>query len=184
MQSLKTWMTAALLAVATIAWPAHAGEGHDHGEEAPASATGPALPRFAASSELFELVGVVDGKNLALYLGRFDDNSPVSDARLELEIGGQKLPVAPHAPGEYEAVLPSVLAPGLIPVTVTVLAQGETDMLAGEIDIHEEAHSDGDAAHGWERWFTWAGGAAVLAAVAVFALRTARTRRLRTGGAA
>ena len=43
----------------SAAWPAWAGEGHDHGD-APAAMAGPALPRFTAVSELFELVGVLD----------------------------------------------------------------------------------------------------------------------------
>ena len=46
----------AALGLATAAFlspPAHAGEGHDHGEAAPAAA-GPALPRFAAASETFD----------------------------------------------------------------------------------------------------------------------------------
>ena len=42
---------------------ATAGEGHDHGDAAPAAA-GTALPRFAAVSETFELVGVLDGKTI------------------------------------------------------------------------------------------------------------------------
>ena len=69
-----------------------AGEGHDHGET-PVAASGSALPRFAATSDLFELVGVLNGKKLALYLDRTENNSPVKDARLELEIGGAKVAV-------------------------------------------------------------------------------------------
>ena len=48
-----------------FACAAFAGEGHDHGE-APAAASGPALPRFTATSDMFELVGVLDGQHLAL----------------------------------------------------------------------------------------------------------------------
>ena len=66
--------------------PVFAGDGHDHGE-ASASATGPAAPRFASASDVFELVGVVEGKRLALYLSRYGDSSPVKDARLEIEDG-------------------------------------------------------------------------------------------------
>ena len=76
----------------SVAWPAWAGEGHDHGD-APAAMVGPALPRFTAVSELFELVGVLDGTHLTLYLDRATDNSPVKDAKLELELGGVKVPV-------------------------------------------------------------------------------------------
>ena len=64
---------------------ATAGEGHDHGDAAPAAA-GTALPRFAAVSETFELVGVLDGKQVTLYLDRFADNAPVRGAKIELEI--------------------------------------------------------------------------------------------------
>ena len=60
--------------------PAIAGDGHDHGDAAPA-ATGTALPRFAAVSETFELVGVLDGKQVTLYLDRFADNAPVRGAQ-------------------------------------------------------------------------------------------------------
>ena len=49
--------------------PAWAGGGHAHGD-APVAAAGSALPRFAAVSELFELVGVIDGRKLTLYLDR------------------------------------------------------------------------------------------------------------------
>ena len=41
-------------------------------------------------SETFELVGVLSGKQITLYLDRFADNSPVRDAQIELEIGGAK----------------------------------------------------------------------------------------------
>jgi len=59
---------AALLAVVLFfaSAAARAGDGHDHGEAA-AAAAGPALSRFTASSELFELVGVLKGRQLTLY---------------------------------------------------------------------------------------------------------------------
>src|SRR3989344_4248190 len=76
-----------------------AGPGHDHGE-APAAVAGTALPRFAATSDLFELVGVLDGQKIALYLDHAGDNSPVKDARLELDIAGTSVPVTRVAEGE------------------------------------------------------------------------------------
>jgi hypothetical protein len=74
---------------------ATAGEGHDHGDAAPAAA-GTALPRFAAVSETFELVGVLDGKQVTLYLDRFADNAPVRGAKIELEIAGAKFNAQAH----------------------------------------------------------------------------------------
>lgn len=172
----------ALALMASLAAPAWAADEHGHDHDAPAAATGPALPRFSAVSEAFELVGVVNGKQLALYLDRFEDNSPVPDAKLELEVGGKKVPVGVHAPGEYEATLPEELKPGVTPVTVSLEVKGEADILAGEIDIHEEEHAEDDGAG----WLRYAGGGAagllLLGAATVVARKRASRRTL--GGAA
>ena len=61
--TLAAWSLAAVLAGVTP--QALAGEGHDHGD-APAPVAGPALPRFTAVSELFELVGVLVVGTLSL----------------------------------------------------------------------------------------------------------------------
>ncbi|MDP3138387.1 MAG: hypothetical protein Q8N17_18885, partial [Burkholderiaceae bacterium] len=148
----------------------------------PAAATGPALPRFSAVSEAFELVGVVNGKQLALYLDRFEDNSPVPDAKFELEVGGKKVPVSVHAPGEYEATLAEELKPGVTPVTVTLEVKGETDILAGEIDIHEDEHEEA-ASTNWKRYAVWGGGALLALGAATYLARRRVSRRV-VGGAA
>lgn len=171
-----------LALLVSLAGPAWAADEHGHDHDAPATAAGPALPRFAAVSETFELVGVVNGKQLAIYLDRFEDNSPVPDAKLDLEVGGKKVPVSVHAPGEYEATLPEALKPGVTPVTVTLDVKGETDILAGEIDIHEEEHADGEAA-GW-LWYAGWGVAALLALGSATVVARKRASRRALGGAA
>ena len=162
---------AAWIVLATpLAWA-----GGDHGE-APASSAGPTSPLFAATSETFELVGVVNGKQLTLYLDRYADGSPVKDAKLELELGGVKVPVEAHAEGEFKATLVKELKPGVVSVAATVIAGEETDLLAGELDMHEETHAQEAAhTHGWKEYALWAGatGGALL-------LLTALLRRLRT----
>ena len=170
---------AMLVSLATPAWAADE-HGHDH--DAPAAAAGPALPRFAAVSEAFELVGVVNGKRLAIYLDRFADNSPVEGAKLELEVGGKKVEVKPHAPGEYEATLAEELKPGITPVTVMLDVKGETDILAGDIDIHEDEHAK-EAGAGWMRYAGW-GAAALLAVGAATLVARKRASRRTLGGAA
>lgn len=116
--------------------PAMAHEGDAHG--APAQSTaGPAQPRLAAESESFELVAVLEGERLVLWLDRWADNTPVRNARIELEVAGHKATAMPAADGShYEAKLPAPLPEGMHPVTVSVVAGDATDLLAGEIDIH------------------------------------------------
>jgi hypothetical protein len=178
--AVLSWL--ALTALTTP--PVLAGDGHDHGE-APVTSGGPALPRFAAVSEAFELVGIVNGKQITLYLDRFADGSPVKDAKLELELGGVKVPVEPHAEGEFEATLAQELKPGVVAVAATVMAGDETDLLAGELDLHEEAATSEAPVHGWKEYATWlVAGLAGLALLIPMARRLRASRESRVGGAA
>lgn len=163
---------------------ARADAGHDHGD-APAAPAGPALPRFSAVSETFELVGVLAGKTLTLYLDRFADNTPVPRAALELEIGGQTLKAEPHGEGEFEVQLAEAPAPGVLPITATVIADSETDLLAGELDIHADEHTDAATPRNWRRIVGGSlAGLAVLALLIALARRNGATRLQRAGGAA
>ncbi len=176
---------ALLVAAILVAPPARAGEGHDHGDAAPA-AVGQALPRFSAVSEAFELVGVLSGKQITLYLDRFADNSPVRGAQIELEIGGAKFKAEKQGEDEYEVVMPNEPNPGVLPVTATITAGNETDLLAGELDIHEEAHAEeAVATHSWTENAGWgAGGVAVLVLLLWGGRRVMGDRKVRAGGAA
>ncbi|MDP1691801.1 MAG: hypothetical protein Q8L49_07615 [Burkholderiaceae bacterium] len=159
-------------------------EGHAHGNE-PAAASGRTQPRFAATSELFELVGVVNGTQLTLYLDRSDDNSPVKGAKLELELGGARIDVKPGADGEFAATLAQPLKPGVTPVTATVTAGTDSDLLAGEINVHEPAPAEAPHARSWKELAGWtAAGLALLGALAWIARRFAGQRAGRIGAAA
>ena len=178
-------LAALLVAAILVAAPAWAGDGHDHGDAAPA-AVGEALPRFTAESETFELVGVLSGKQITLYLDRFADNSPVRDAQIELEIGGAKFKAEKQGDDEYEVVLPEAPKPGVLPVTATVTAGNEADLLAGELDIHEAAHAEEAAhTHSWAEYAGWAAaGVALLALLGWGGRRVFGARSVRAGGAA
>lgn len=167
------------LATGLAAAPALAEDGHDPAQQAAA-----ALPRFAARSDAFELVGVLDGKRLTLYLDHAADNTPVDDATLEVEFGGRKLAVQRHGAGEFEAELAEAPGEGVIHVSarVAVAADAESQQLAGELDIHGDAHADeaAEGSAGWQRLVPWA--LALLSALLVAALGLSRTRiRIRTG---
>ena len=180
-------LTALGLAAVLIGYslPAIAGDGHDHGDAAPA-ATGTALPRFAAVSETFELVGVLDGKQVTLFLDRFADNAPVRDAQIELEIAGVKFKAEAHGDDAYEVVLKEAPKPGVLPITATVTAGAEVDLLAGELDLHEAAHTDEPAhEHSWKEFAGWAAGGLAALVVLVFGgRRLMAVRQVRAGGAA
>lgn len=165
-----------LMAVALLlSAAAQAGDGHDHGE-APAAASGPALPRFTATSDLFELVGVVNGRQLTLYLDHAPTNAPVKDATLELEIGDRKLQAQPDGEGQFEATLEQALPEGTSPVTATVTAGADSDLLAGELDIHGDTHAEAPHAHGWKEYALWGAGGIAALALAVAALRMTRKK--------
>jgi hypothetical protein len=179
---LLTLLGAVLMTALSLSTPAHAGPGHDHGDAAPA-VTGPALPRFAAVSDAFELVGIVNGKLITLYLDRAADNAPVEDARIELDIAGVKY-VAEKHDDAFEVVLPEAPKPGVIPITAVITAGQETDLLAGELDTHAE-EAAGASTLGWQRLVLWAlGGLLGLAVLILSVRRVARTRHLSTGAAA
>ena len=159
--------------------------GHDHGAKAAPTTAGSASPRFSATSELFELVGVVDGQRLTLYLDRSADNSPVQGARLEIELGGSKIAVKPLADGGFEAMLAQPLKAGVTPVTATVTAGQETDLLAGEIEIPPAAQDAKEAARtGWLVAAWVAVGVLTVTALAGLARWAAARRGARRGAAA
>jgi hypothetical protein len=171
-------ITAPLLALVVILCSpsVNAGPGHDHAEAAPA-ALGVALPRFVAVSEELEMVGVVKGKQLTLYLDRFTDNSPVNDAQIEIDIAGNTYKANQHGEGEYEVTLKEALKPGVMAITATVTAAALSDLLAGELDLHEDegVHSDHFS---WKTTAMWTGAGllALMALAVVFRLRP-QTRR-------
>ena len=141
-----------------------AGPGHDHGEAAP-QAQGKALPRFVAVSEDLEMVGIVNGKQLTIYLDRFKDNSPVHDAQIEIDIAGNSYKAEKHGDGEYEVILKDKLKPGVLAITATIQAGELNDLLAAELDLHadEEEHSHPASSKALAMW----SGAGLLALMAL-----------------
>ncbi len=178
MKSFLSLTVAALLLLIVPTAP-HAADdhGHDHGE-VPAASAAPAQPRFSAESDAFELVGVLQGRTLTLYLDRFADNTPVDNAQLEVEVGDEKLVVKPTGAGVYEAVFAAAPPSGVSAVTVALVAGDETDLVAAELDLHADAHADDEHAepHGTP-WSAWTTGGALAAGVLIGALGMAALRR-------
>ena len=73
-RALRALAVTAVLCAAIA--PASSHEGHDNGEQPPVSAG--ALPRGEADSDAFEIVAIVRGEDLEIYLDRFATNEPIS----------------------------------------------------------------------------------------------------------
>ncbi len=174
-----------LVAACLFAAPAlAAGDGHDHGAEAPA-AGGTALPRFAAVSDAFELVGVLNGKQLTLYLDRAADNSPVRDSQIELEVAGAKYKAVKHGDDEYEVMLKDAPKPGVLGITATVMAGADADLLAGELDLHDKGSASEPAhVHGRLEYAGWAAGGLVVLMLVIWGIRRMAAGRRSTVGSA
>lgn len=177
---LGLWLCAGALAL-----PVQAHEGHD---DAPAAAATASAPRFVASSELFELVGVVQGRQLSLYLDHAGDNRPVADAELAIDWAGQPLRVQRVAEGQYQAELPAPLAEGETAVSATIVAGAQSDLLAAELDWHAPAEGPAAAKDNGGKRTRWLAGAAGLSGVLFGLWSLWRERRRaqapRQGGAA
>ena len=182
-QSIRVQIAVLIVALAVVlstffsfAW---AGEGHDHGE-APTAATGTAAPLLTSHSDLFELVGMVEGNEMKIYLDRFTTNEPVTDAKIEVEIGNIKGIAAAQADGSYIFKNDVFTNPGDLSVSFTVIAGKDADLLAGDLKIDGpiDDHAHDENGKPWLRWAAYASGALLLAAIVFVAIR--RRRRAAT----
>jgi hypothetical protein len=114
--------------------PAH--EGHEH-EAAPAAGSpAPASPRVVATSERYQLVGIVEGEVLVIYLDRAEDNAPVTAASVEVSLNGEPYKAELVAKsGTYEVTAPILRSPGSHEVLVTLAEGSGHDLLVGTLTI-------------------------------------------------
>jgi cobalt-zinc-cadmium efflux system membrane fusion protein len=119
------------------ALPAAAHEGDDHG--APALTATPGLPRLAAKSELYELVAVLNGDHLTIYLDKVEDNAPVTGANISVRIEGE--PVAAEATANDTYVVASKLFGGRAPVELIfdIKSPLGDDLLIGTLPLPQTA---------------------------------------------
>ncbi len=174
---LFAYLATFLVAITSLTGPAHAGEGHDHGDAAPAAAAGVGSPRIASHSDLFEVVGIVDKGEMTLYLDRHASNEPVIGAKIEVEAGAAKGIATAQADGTYRFKHALLAQPGTLAVSFTVVAGQETDLLAGDLKIEDPhaSHTHDEPARPWLRWLGYAG--AILALVTISSMAVRRMRR-------
>jgi membrane fusion protein, heavy metal efflux system len=140
---------AAALLIATPRAPAH--EGHDHGPPPPTAASPPS-PRVVATSEKYQLVGIVEGEVLVVYLDRTEDNAPVTGATIEVSLNGEAFKAElQEKTGTYEVTAPLLRNPGSLEVLVTLSEGGEQDLLVGTLTIPPPAANPGNGGAGLRR---------------------------------
>jgi membrane fusion protein, heavy metal efflux system len=116
--------------------PAAAHEGHDHGETPHATAPVPGSPRVVATSERYQLVGIVEGEVLVVYLDGADDNAPVTRATMEVSLDGEPFKAeVQEKSATYEVTAPLLRKPGSYEVLVTLNEGGTQDLLVGTLAI-------------------------------------------------
>lgn len=148
----------------------------DHASEANAlPAVEGALPRFALQAHGLELVGVLDGDDLRLYLDDWHDNAPVTDAELTLQLDGVAVEVEQSAPGTFDAHLPALPEQGAIAVQARVVRGASVERLQGELTPAHAEHDHDDAPSAGRHLLFWVFGGLAALALLFWAVRHARS---------
>lgn len=164
------------LAMLVVAIGVHAHEGHDDTASPPISVGG--APRVEASSDLFEVVGVVDRGTMTIFVDRYATNEPVIDAKIDIDAGTAKGMAQASRDGTYTFAHAALAQPGTLPVTFTVASGADTDLLTGELVIVDANAPDSrtQTTPAWKAT-AWIAGSLILVGI-VTALWWFRRRQL------
>ncbi len=167
-------LAAALLGLAPAVF-GHGGE--DHGAPPPAVSQAVA-PRASAATEEFEVVAVLEEKQLVIYVDRFASNEPLANAKIELEGAGLKGIARELTPGTYVMDLATAIPPARHPLTISIEAGDTADLLSASLDTSQAVEHQVHVA-GWSVWAVWT--IAALLLVASGALLLVRRTREKAG---
>jgi len=118
-------------------------------------AASPPSPRVVATSEKYQIVGVVEGEVLVVYLDRTEDNAPVTGATVEVSLDGEAFKAElQEKTGTYEVTAPVLRKPGSYEVLVTLSEGGAHDLLVATLTIPPPAANPGDGGAGLRRIVT------------------------------
>src|SRR6266550_1011399 len=124
------WLLSMVFWAASVA-PAH--EGHD--DAPPATAAARALPRLNAKSDVYELVASLDGERLTIYLDRYEDNSPVSNAVISALIDDETVSAEPAPDGTYVISSRLFRRSGSLDLVFDIKAPDGNDLLPGRLSL-------------------------------------------------
>ena len=121
------------LAVALTSGSARADNDYYDSVTGGASARAPA-PRLALQTAEIELVAVAQGRQLIIYLDRFDDGTPIENAEIEIAAGEETLRAAPVKSGVYVVAADWAAEPGQHQLTFTINGD-QVAALAGKLVV-------------------------------------------------
>lgn len=147
----------------------------DHGDQPHPTAAPSAVISSESASSGFEVLAQMDGELLTIYLNRFADNSPVSNAVLEVESASFKGPLKPSSAGVYQVAAPALSKPGEHALVISLRAGEQSDLLETRLLVADaaEVHSDEKA---MPFWWLGLGGALVVLILVVLARRGVKTK--------
>lgn len=157
-------------------------DGHTHGTAAPTVPVpiNTAAPRVTSQTDQFELVGVLEGTVLTMYLDKFGTNAPVSKAQIEVASGSWKASATEIAPAIYTVAADALAQTGRHPLTLTVLAGDESDLMDAtlEVGVTVPLATTAQSTRYTGKWTIWSGATALLlAALGLFAVRRRKQHR-------
>jgi membrane fusion protein, heavy metal efflux system len=139
-----------LVLVAAFTAPLHlaAHDGHDHGAPPPPVSTTIA-PRVDASSDLFEVVGVLRSGKLTIFIDRFITNAPVTGAEVEVETPSGAVKAGRNSDGTYVVDAPWAKTGESIDLIFTVAAGSDVDVVTGTLKVPDEEARTFTSPGGW-----------------------------------
>ena len=150
-----------------LAGPGHSGdEGHAH--DAPA-ATSSQSPRVIATSENFQLVGILKNNRLTLFLDREPDNSPVLDATITVTSGDKTASAERQADGTYAVATDAFAKPGENDLQFEIKAGEQFDLLGGVLAVPAPPQSSSVVSAGFLSLLHSGSSTALLSALAIVA---------------
>lgn len=116
---------------------AHGGHADEVSIQAMAGDSG--APQVIAQSDVFELVAVLQGHALTAYLDRFKDNTPITGAKIDVEVNNKTFSATANADGTYTIPAEWAAKAGRYDLMFTVTAGNASDLLVATLDVKPAA---------------------------------------------
>ena len=109
-------------------------EGHENDDATRSALPSSTYPRVTAQSEHYEIVGILRGERLSIYLDHLATNETVSDAKIKVAIADtEPVDAEPTENGIYTISFPRLARTGSVEVVFSITAPSGDDLLVGSL---------------------------------------------------